>query len=195
MVSGCPLVKAKIQPQIAEAKIISIVLCVEKKKKRRKVESVCFELCNTHTLQCTHIHTYTRINTHTYTHINTHTYTHINTHTHTHINTHTYTHTSIHTHTHINTHAYTHNHIQTWPHTTYIHMYTYTVWCSEIGSLWSLDAPELHASVTSENQFHCTRPYIHTYWHIHTYTHLRTHKYTHKYMHRSKYMQIGQHIP
>ena len=32
-----------------------------------------------------------------------------------------------------------------------------TAWCSEIGSLWSLDAPELHASVTSENQFHCTR--------------------------------------
>ena len=34
-----------------------------------------------------------------------------------------------------------------------------TAWCSEIGSLWSLDAPELHASVTSENQFHCTRLY------------------------------------
>ena len=39
-----------------------------------------------------------------------------------------------------------------------------TVWCSEIGSLTSLDAPELHASVTltSENQFHCTRRYMHT---------------------------------
>ena len=36
----------------------------------------------------------------------------------------------------------------------------YTAWCSEIGSLWSLDAPELHASVTSENQIHCTRLYI-----------------------------------
>ena len=35
-----------------------------------------------------------------------------------------------------------------------------TAWCSEIGSLWSLDAPELHASVTSENQFHCTRLYV-----------------------------------
>ena len=35
-----------------------------------------------------------------------------------------------------------------------------TARCSEIGSLWSLDAPELHASVTSENQFHCTRLYI-----------------------------------
>ena len=34
-----------------------------------------------------------------------------------------------------------------------------TAWCSEIGSLWSLDAPELHASLTSENQFHCTRLY------------------------------------
>ena len=34
-----------------------------------------------------------------------------------------------------------------------------TAWCSEIGSLWSLEAPELHASVTSENQFHCTRLY------------------------------------
>ena len=38
------------------------------------------------------------------------------------------------------------------------HMET-TTWCSEIGSLTSLDAPELHASVTSENQFHCTRLY------------------------------------
>ena len=37
----------------------------------------------------------------------------------------------------------------------------YTAWCSEIGSLASLDAPELHASVTSENQFHCTRLYKH----------------------------------
>ena len=34
-----------------------------------------------------------------------------------------------------------------------------TAWCSEIGSLWSLDAPELHASVMSENQFHCTKLY------------------------------------
>ena len=34
-----------------------------------------------------------------------------------------------------------------------------TAWCSEIGSLTSLDAPELHTSVTSENQFHCTRLY------------------------------------
>ena len=32
-----------------------------------------------------------------------------------------------------------------------------TAWCSEIGSLWSLDAPELHTSLTSENQFHCIR--------------------------------------
>ena len=31
------------------------------------------------------------------------------------------------------------------------------VLCGEIGSLWSLDAPEFHESVTSENQFHCTR--------------------------------------
>ena len=31
---------------------------------------------------------------------------------------------------------------------------------SEIGFLWSLDAPELHASVTSEDQFHCTRLYV-----------------------------------
>ena len=35
-----------------------------------------------------------------------------------------------------------------------------TAWCSEIGSLWSLDSPELHAWVTPENQFHCTRLYI-----------------------------------
>ena len=35
-----------------------------------------------------------------------------------------------------------------------------TAWCSEIGSLRSLDAPEFHASVTSENQFHCTSLYI-----------------------------------
>ena len=34
-----------------------------------------------------------------------------------------------------------------------------TAWCSEIGFLRSLDALELHASVTSENQFHCTRLY------------------------------------
>ena len=34
-----------------------------------------------------------------------------------------------------------------------------TAWCSEIGSLRSLDAPELPASVTSENQFHCTKLY------------------------------------
>ena len=34
-----------------------------------------------------------------------------------------------------------------------------TAWCCEIGSLTSLDAPELHALVTSENQFHCTRLY------------------------------------
>ena len=34
-----------------------------------------------------------------------------------------------------------------------------TAWCSEIGPLRSLDAPELHASVTSENQFHCTKLY------------------------------------
>ena len=35
-------------------------------------------------------------------------------------------------------------------------------WCSEIGSVWSFDAPVLHASViiTSENQFHCTRLYV-----------------------------------
>ena len=37
----------------------------------------------------------------------------------------------------------------------------YTAWCSEIGSLRSLDAPELHASVTSEDQFHCTTLYMH----------------------------------
>ena len=36
----------------------------------------------------------------------------------------------------------------------------HTAWCSEIGSPWSLDAPELHASVMSENQFHCTRLYL-----------------------------------
>ena len=36
-----------------------------------------------------------------------------------------------------------------------------TAWCSEIGSLWSPDAPELHASVMSEYQFHCTRLYVH----------------------------------
>ena len=36
---------------------------------------------------------------------------------------------------------------------------SYTAWCSEIGSPWSPDAPELHASVTSENQFHCTGLY------------------------------------
>ena len=36
---------------------------------------------------------------------------------------------------------------------------TCTAWCSEIGCLWSLDAPELHASVTSENQCHCARLY------------------------------------
>ena len=34
-----------------------------------------------------------------------------------------------------------------------------TAWCSEIGSLWSLDAPELHASVTPGYQFHCTSLY------------------------------------
>ena len=45
--------------------------------------------------------------------------------------------------------------------TVYVSIYC-TAWCSEIGSLWSLDAPELHASVTSENQFHCTRLY--TFW-------------------------------
>ena len=32
-----------------------------------------------------------------------------------------------------------------------------TAWCSEIGSLWSLDASEVHASVTSKNQFNCTK--------------------------------------
>ena len=42
-------------------------------------------------------------------------------------------------------------------------MDTRTAWCSEVGPLWSLDAPELHASVTSENQFHCTRLYTHTF--------------------------------
>ena len=31
-----------------------------------------------------------------------------------------------------------------------------TAWCSEIGSLWSLNAPDLHTSVMSENQFHQT---------------------------------------
>ena len=36
-----------------------------------------------------------------------------------------------------------------------------TAWCSEIGSLQSLDVPELHASVASENQFHCTRLHLH----------------------------------
>ena len=36
-----------------------------------------------------------------------------------------------------------------------------TAWCREIGSLESLDAPELHADpVTSKNQVHCTRLYI-----------------------------------
>ena len=34
-------------------------------------------------------------------------------------------------------------------------------WCSEIGSLMSLDAPELRASVTWDYQFHCTRLYMH----------------------------------
>ena len=38
-----------------------------------------------------------------------------------------------------------------------------TAWCSEIGSLWSPDAPELHASVMSEYQFHCTRLYVRVY--------------------------------
>ena len=38
-----------------------------------------------------------------------------------------------------------------------------TAWCSEIGYLTTLDAPELHASVTSENQFHCTRLYVSVY--------------------------------
>ena len=33
----------------------------------------------------------------------------------------------------------------------------YTAWCCEIGSLWSLDAPELHVSMASENQSHCAR--------------------------------------
>ena len=40
--------------------------------------------------------------------------------------------------------------------------FVYTAWCSEIGTRWSLlDAPDLHvhASMTSENQFHCTRLY------------------------------------
>ena len=47
---------------------------------------------------------------------------------------------------------------------THAHIQLRTDWCSEIGSLWSPDAPELHASVTSENEFHCTRMYtsIHT---------------------------------
>ena len=35
--------------------------------------------------------------------------------------------------------------------------YSYTARCSEIGSLWSVDAPEFHGSMMSENQFHCTR--------------------------------------
>ena len=39
---------------------------------------------------------------------------------------------------------------------------TSTAWCSGIGSLRSLDAPELHASVTSENQFHCTCTRLYT---------------------------------
>ena len=38
------------------------------------------------------------------------------------------------------------------------------VLCDEIGSLWSLDAPEFYASVTSENQFHCTRLYNALAW-------------------------------
>ena len=63
MVSGCPLVKAKIQPQIAEAKIISIVLCVDEKKKN--VESECLNYV-------TPIHFNTHTHTHQYTHIHTH---------------------------------------------------------------------------------------------------------------------------
>ena len=42
------------------------------------------------------------------------------------------------------------------------YIYIYTAWCSEIGSLTSLDTPELHAPVTSGNQLHCTGLYFST---------------------------------
>ena len=45
------------------------------------------------------------------------------------------------------------------PHQTKPDLVQCTAWCCEIGSLWTLDASEFHASVTSENQFHCTRLY------------------------------------
>ena len=47
-----------------------------------------------------------------------------------------------------------------------------SAWCREIGSLGSMDAPESHAFVTSENQFHCSRLYL-VDWLI---IHLKLHK-------------------
>ena len=77
-----------------------------------------------------------------------------------------------------------------------MHVCKCTVWCSEVGSLTSLDATELHASVTSENQFHCTRLY-HSMWYrpccseIYSVQKFVNAKVT-KFLHVPKYLQLQQ---
>ena len=119
-------------------------------------------------MACTH----SRMHAHTHTHMHiwyTHIHTGTNVRTHTHTRTHTRTHAHAHTHTHTHTHTQTHTLRKLLIYyierrdtralermksrfanvlTPFAPSSRFTAWCSEIGSLWSLDAPELDTCIS-----------------------------------------------